>query len=225
MPPVIEPEPAAPTQPTTEHEQDRISSLPHMRATGMADHSLLLLDPQELGAEVSGALVAAQLAVLPSGETETVGAAGPHQPTAFQAVNDNIMGALGAAVGVGKKGGVGVTLDPSAWPIVHGSRGSEDRTAWRQPRGDPAQRYYLFSSQSVQEDEEANALYMGHLLVRLLGCDLVVEGVCVVLIDPIFGIPKHRCRTWAGPRLRRRSRGVTRRRTERGKAGSTRPAP
>jgi hypothetical protein len=128
----------------------------------MTDHSLLLLDPEELGAEVSGALVAAQLAVLPSGDTVDV-------TQSLQTINENIMDAL-AAVGAGAKGtGVGLTLDPSAWPIVHGSRGSEDRTEWRQPRGDPKQRYYLFSTQSVQEDEQTNALYMGHLLVGDFG--------------------------------------------------------
>lgn len=129
-----------------------------------ADHDHSLLDPEGLGAEVAGALVAAQLAVLPSGETETI--PHTHQPSSFQALNDGIIDAL-AAVRASGKAGVGVTLDPSAWPIVHGSPGSEDRTAWRQPRGDPSQRYYLFSSQSVQEAEEANALYMGNLLVRM----------------------------------------------------------
>lgn len=135
------------------------------------DHSLLL-DTEGLGAEVAGALVAAQLAILPSGETATVPDTQQHQPSSsssFQALNDGIMDALAAVRAGGKGAGVGVTLDPSAWPIVHGSPGSEDRTAWRQPRGDPSQRFYLFSSQSVQEAEEANALYMGNLLVRLLG--------------------------------------------------------
>lgn len=126
-------------------------STPQEPTGAMADHTLA--DPLDLGAEVAGAVIGAELAVLPSGATVNV--------------NEGVMGALAAAVG-DKDAGVGVTLDPSAWPIVHGSRGSEDRTEWRQPRGDPKQRFLLFSSQSVQEDEEANALYMGHMLVRLI---------------------------------------------------------
>lgn len=122
-----------------------------------ADHALLhgVVDPQGLGAEVAGAVIGAELAVVDfDGRTH------------LQAIDEGVMGALGGAT----EAGVGVTLDPSVWPIVHGSPESQDRTGWRQPRGDPRQRFMLFSSQSVQEDEEANALYMGHLLVRLWAC-------------------------------------------------------
>ncbi len=174
-PPPPPPTEAQPSAPLLIEDQDNAAKPAAAMTT--TDHSLLLLDPQELelGAEVSGALVAAQLAVLPSGSLEPAAHATTHQ--SFQALNENIMDALGAAVGGAKGAGVGVALDPSAWPIVHGSRGSQDRADWRQPRGDPNQRYYLFSSQSVQEEEEANALYMGHLLVCMhvacgvLGCE------------------------------------------------------
>ena len=43
--------------------------------------------------------------------------------------------------------GVGVTLDPSPWPIVHGTRASSDHTPLRQPHGDPHERFFLFRSQ------------------------------------------------------------------------------
>ena len=52
-----------------------------------------------------------------------------------------VLGAAAAAKGVG------VTVDSSAWPIVHGSRASADHTVLRQPHGDPRERFYLFNSQ------------------------------------------------------------------------------
>lgn len=123
-----------------------------------ADHALLHgMDPQDLGTEVAGAVIGAQLATV---DVDARGQTLLH----LQAIDEGVMDALGGA----KEAGVGVTLDPSAWPIVHGSPESQDRTGWRQPRGDPKRRFMLFSSQSVHEDEEANALYMGHLLVRIL---------------------------------------------------------
>lgn len=74
---------------------------------------------------------------------------------------------------------VGVTLDPSSWPIVHGTRDSADHTILKQPHGDPTQGFYLFNSQLIQEDEEANGLWMGQLLMQNVGGPLGsrAEGV------------------------------------------------
>ena len=74
---------------------------------------------------------------------------------------------------------VGVILDLSPWPIVHGTRGSADHTILKQPHGDPHEGFYLYKSQRVQEDEEANGLYMGQLLMQNVGGPLGsrAEGV------------------------------------------------
>jgi len=64
---------------------------------------------------------------------------------------------------------VGATLDLSPWPIVHGTRGSADHTSMKQPHGERTQRFYLYNSQRIHDEEEANGLYMGQLLAQNVG--------------------------------------------------------
>jgi len=115
--------------------------------------------------EEAAALEPAMAAVLPSSSEIFVSG-----QTAFEDMTDKMRDVLlQQQQKLLDRENIGVTLDPSSWPIVHGTRDSADHTILKQPHGDPTQGFYLFNTQLIQEEEETNSLWMGQLLMQNVG--------------------------------------------------------